>query len=256
MWKQIFFIILLLSCDFAPRIHKQILYAQRLIGEQKYSLAIEQYKEILEKNPPEQTKLYFQIGEIYSSYLLKHEEAIEFYKKAIESSSNLLWMIKAEEKIAEINFSFLKDYEGAVQNYKKLVSFTPKLANIDFYQYRLAICYINSKRLDKGHEILDFINKRPDHKYYVQSFYQKGMNYFLQGKWRLAVQYWKQYIENEESEHLITQTKFLMANAYETMDDLKEAYEIYYSLLTTYPNIEVIKNRLDSIYQRRVTRKR
>ena len=54
----------------------------------------------------------------------------------------------------------------------------------------------------------------------------------------------------------IVQTKFLMANAYETMEKLKAAYNIYYSILGEYPNTEVIKNRLKSIYERRVARKR
>ncbi len=256
VWKQILFFVVFISCDFAPKIHKQILYAQQLTTEQKYLLAIEQYKEILEKNPPEQMKIYFQVGELYSTYLLQHAEAIPFYKKAIESSSDPLWMIKAEERIAEIKFSFLKNYEGAIKNYNKLLKFVPKLANIDFYQYRLAICYINTKKSDKAHEILEFINKKTDHKYHIQSFYQRGMNYFLMGRWSFAVTYWGHYIQNEKNESYVTQTKFLMANAYETMEDLKKAYEIYYSLLTTYPNIEIIKNRLSSIYQRRVSRKR
>ena len=47
-----------------------------------------------------------------------------------------------------------------------------------------------------------------------------------------------------------------MANAYETMERLKEAYNIYYSIVGEYPNNEVIKARLNSIYERKVARKR
>ena len=47
-----------------------------------------------------------------------------------------------------------------------------------------------------------------------------------------------------------------MANAYETMERLKKAYDLYYSLLGKYPNTEVIKNRLNAIYERKIARKR
>ena len=47
-----------------------------------------------------------------------------------------------------------------------------------------------------------------------------------------------------------------MANAYETMEELKKAYNLYYSILGEYPNTEVIQNRLKAIYDRRVARKR
>ena len=54
----------------------------------------------------------------------------------------------------------------------------------------------------------------------------------------------------------IVKTKFLIANAYESAEKLKEAYNIYYSILGEYPNSEVIENRLKSLYERRVSRKR
>ena len=47
-----------------------------------------------------------------------------------------------------------------------------------------------------------------------------------------------------------------MGNAYETMEELKKAYNIYYSILGEYPNNDVIKNRLNSLYKRRIARKR
>ena len=244
------------ACNFAPRIHKDILYAQKLVSEHKYALAIEKYKEIVEKNPPNQTQIYYQIGDLYSSYLLQNEDAVEFYQKARDSSIDPIWMIKSEEQIAELKFSFLKDYDGAVSSYKKLTRFVPKLARHHFYEYRLAISYINSSQLTKGFEILNSIQKNSQHDFFIQSLYEMGMYYFVRKQWAQSIAFLERYIKHEKTENKITQAKFLMANAYETMDDLKKAYDVYYSLLATYPNIEVIKNRLSSIYQRRAVRKR
>jgi hypothetical protein len=47
-----------------------------------------------------------------------------------------------------------------------------------------------------------------------------------------------------------------MANAYETMENLSKAYSIYYSIQGEYPNTKVIQNRLNSVYQRKVAKKR
>ena len=68
--------------------------------------------------------------------------------------------------------------------------------------------------------------------------------------------FWDKYISLEKRRDNIVQTKFLMGNAYETMEELKKAYNIYYSILGEYPNNDVIKNRLNSLYKRRIARKR
>jgi hypothetical protein len=66
----------------------------------------------------------------------------------------------------------------------------------------------------------------------------------------------KEYIKRETRKDNVVQAKFVLANALENLEELKKAYNMYYSILSDYPNIDVIKNRLKSIYKRRVARKR
>ena len=235
---------------------KKIIRAQELISEKKYTEAVEEYKKVLEKNPPEVVKIYYQIGELYSIYLSKYKESIEFYKKAVESAETPLWMVKSQEKMAEVNFSFVKDYKEAAKNYKKLVEFLPKLGKHDFYQYRLALSYLNSRQLSHGYEVLKAIQANEKHEYFMKSMYQMGMYYFLKKQWAKSIEHWENYIRKEKRRDQIVRARFLMANAYETMNDLKKSYDIYYSLLARYPNMEVVRNRLQSIYFRRNTQKR
>ena len=115
------------------------------------------------------------------------------------------------------------------------------------------------KELNKSSEaikIFERIQQDKNHQYYVKTFFQLGMIFFEEKKWDKAISYWKEYIQIETRKDSIVRTKFLMANAYETMELLKKAYNIYYSILGEYPNTKVIKNRLESIYNRRVSRKR
>jgi hypothetical protein len=79
---------------------------------------------------------------------------------------------------------------------------------------------------------------------------------FRQGHWGPAIDMWKKYLEVETRKDKKVEVRYLMANAYETIENLKEAYAIYYSLLGEYPNTQVIQNRLKAIYQRKVSRKR
>jgi tetratricopeptide (TPR) repeat protein len=111
----------------------------------------------------------------------------------------------------------------------------------------------------KSFEIFKKISDDNTHEFFVQSFFQLGINQFEQKKWDKAIEYWKEYIKREDprtNKSKIVEAKFLIANTYETTEKLREAYDIYYSLQGEYPNNEVIKNRLQSIYQRRINRKR
>jgi len=246
------------SCDFTPRLHKKILDAQQYIKLQKYSDAIAKYESILETNPPNdiKVKIYYQLGELYSINLSKNVIAISYFKKIKKISNEPLWLVKVEERIGEINYNFTKNYKESIKSYKLLSTFTPKLENLDFYQNRLALSYRKANYLNKAKKEFLKIQSNRKHKFFIKSFYYLGLIHFQERKWNKAIYLWNEYIKRETRQDSIVQTKFLMANAYETMEKLKMAYNIYYSILGEYPNTEVVQNRLNAIYKRRIARKR
>ena len=248
----------LFSCDFTPRIHKKILEAQEYIKKQEYSKAISQYKEILKTNPPAdiKVKINYQLGELFSINLGKNRESLKFYKEIKKLSESPLWLVKSEERIAEISFTYLKDYKLSEESYRLLVNFTPRLEKFDFYQFRLATTYTKANLYNKALKELDKIQQVNSHKYYIESYFQIGLLNFQKKNNLEAIKNWKEYLKRETRKSKLVQTRFLMANAYESMEELKEAYNLYYSILGEYPNTEVIQNRLNSIFQRRVSRKR
>lgn len=247
-----------ISCDFTPRLHKKILEAQEYIKQQKYSKAIAGYQEILKNNPPSdiKVKINYQLGELFSINLGKNREAIKYYDDIKNLTESPLWLVKSEERIAEISFTYLKDYKLSEKSYKLLVNFTPRLEKFDFYQFRLAQTYIKSNRYNHALKELLSIQKVKSHKYYIESYFQVGLLYFQKKENAEAIKNWKEYLKRETRKSHLVQTRFLMANAYESMEKLKQAYNLYYSILGEYPNTEVIQNRLNSIFNRRVSRKR
>lgn len=258
--KILYFIIgvLITSCDFTPPLNKEILTAQQYIIHQEYKKAISKYESILKKNPPKdiQIKINYQLGDLYSIYLSQNKKSLPYYEKILEVSEDPLWLVKTQERMGEIYFSYLKDYQKSQEVYKKLSLFRPSLSKQDFYQLRYAISTLNNKEPNKAQILFDEIIAEKNHEFRTRALYFKGLIYFQKENWLKAVDAWKNYLVFEKRRDNIVQTKFLMANAYETMEHLKKAYNIYYSILGEYPNTQVIKNRLKGIYERRVARKR
>ncbi len=248
----------LFSCDFTPPLNKEILKAQSYIAKQDYKSAINKYKKILEKNPPKdiQVKINYQLGDLYSIYLAENEESVKYYLEIMKISDEPLWLVKTQERLGEINFTYLKNYKSSEEIYEKLSKFRPRLARQDFYSFRYAMSAYENDNPVKALQLFKLIKKSRKHEYNIKASYFEGLIYFDLKDWNQAVEAWNDYLKRETRRDNIVQTKFLMANAYETMEELKKAYNLYYSILGEYPNTEVIQNRLKAIYERRIARKR
>jgi tetratricopeptide (TPR) repeat protein len=248
----------LFSCDFTPPLNKEILSAQSYIAKQDYQSAVNKYQKILEKNPPKdiQVKINYQLGDLYSIYLAENKKSVKYYEEIMKISDDPLWLVKTQERLGEINFTYLKDYRVSEEIYKKLSEFRPKLAKQDFYFFRYALSSYENDNPIKSLQLFKEIKRNKKHEYNTKSYYYEGLIYFELKQWDFAINSWNEYLKKENRKDNIVQAKFLMANAYETQEELKKAYNLYYSILGEYPNTEVIQNRLKAIYERRIARKR
>jgi tetratricopeptide (TPR) repeat protein len=252
------FTLLTFSCDFTPPVNRKIIDAQNFITEQKYAKAAYLYEEILKNNPPEELrlKISYQLGELYSIYLGQYKKSVIHYSEVKELTQDPLWLIKTEEKLAEINFVYLKNYKEAIKNYTKLSEFTPKLKNFDYFELQIALSYFYLNNKEAAIVQLNKIQSNPNHESFVRSFYYLGLIYYEQRDFNKALFVWQEYLKRETKKDYIVQAKFLVANAYESTENLKMAYDIYYSIANDHPNPSVIENRLNSLYKRRVSRRR
>lgn len=246
------------SCDFTPKIHKEILSAQRALKQQDLELAIKKYNQILGKNPDSEIKLkiYYQLGEIYSLNLGEYSRAIEYFNLVQNVANEPIWLIRAKERIGEISFIFLKDYPLSIKSYTNLLEYNPKLSNFDFYQYRKALSYFYLNEYESAFQIFKLISTNRDNQFHKKSFFHMGHIFFEKQNWEKAIEYWNQYLTYEDGHSERVQTKFLIANSHERKEDLQTAYNIYYSILDDYPNAGVVQKRLNSIIDRRAARKR
>lgn len=250
---------MLTSCGgCSSNLYQDILKAEELLTQQKFEQAVTVYSRVLKKKPSKQIriKVNFQLGEIYSIYLNNYELSLKYFNKIIDESNEPAWQVLALEKVSNIYFDGIKDYKRAKTFYTKLIEFSPVLKNQSFYKFRLALSLLNSGEYKKAIESFNEIINDKQSEYKIQSYYHKGLAYFYLHNWELANESWFDYLKYEQRRDRITKTKFLIANAYESNEKLKEAYNIYYSILGEYPNPDVVENRLNSLYERRISRKR
>lgn len=252
---KVLLIFIMASCGFTSGLYEDILEAQDLTSKHKFKEASTLYKKILLKKPAlnVKTKVYFQLAEIDSIFLNRPKEAVNYYKKVIEISSDPLWHVKSIEKIANINFESLKNYKAAIKSYTKLLNFRPKLEKSDVYSFKIAMSYFYLKDYNLSEKKFKLLINNNE---LYESYNYLALINFYRGKWTKATDYWFEYLKREKAKNKVINTKYLIANAYESNEELKKAYNIYYSLLGDYPNQEVLKKRLKSIYERRVARKR
>ncbi len=258
LFNNFLFLILVLGCDFTSGLNRDILSAQKYVDNQEFSKAVELYERILIKNPSKviKTKINYQLAEIYYLYLDEQLKALKYYQFIVDNVDDPLWQVKSLEKMADINFSFAKNFKEAIHAYNILMEVNPRLKNYDYYFLRVGEAYFEMGRYEKAKEIFNKILSEPTNPYYIEAFNQMALIEFYNKNWDKAVEYWMEYLKREKRKDQIVKVKFLIANAYESNEKLKEAYNIYYSLLPSYPNPEVLRARLKSLYARRVARKR
>ena len=230
---NLLFIFLLTSCGFTSGQYKDILKAQDYIENRNFSKAIEIYQNILKTKPPQNIslKINYQLGEIYSIYLSNYKEAKKYYENVINIANEPLWQVKAMEKIGSLNFENLKDYNQSIQVYDKLVKFIPKLQNQDFYKFRYAESLFNLDKFSDSSKIFKELSMESKTEYGIESFYYLGLISFYLRNWDRAISDWFEYLKREKRKDKIIQVKFMIANAYESSEQLKEAYNIYYSII-------------------------
>lgn len=257
--KILFFLfILFVGCDFSPPLNKKILEAQSLILAQKYQKAIDKYLEVLKRNPSleAKVKILYQVGDLYSLYLNRPEQGIKYFKEILIETDDPLWLVRSEEKIAEISFQNLRNFEESYKSYKKLTNFRPSLEKKDFYEFSMGLSLLKNNKFDDAIEIFDDITRRPNNPFVEDAIFQMAVCYFHLKNWEDSTRYLTTFIRRSKRRDKIVEAKYLLANIYETTEQLKNAYDLYYSILGEYPNTRVLKNRLEAIYQRKVVRKR
>ncbi|MCB9092939.1 MAG: hypothetical protein H6620_10315 [Halobacteriovoraceae bacterium] len=253
----IFCVALCFSCSRETKITRLILNAQEQTEEGKYKDALETYNEILNLkiNSEIENRIIFQKAKLYHLYIQNFEQAKLQYKLILNLADKPFWQILGLEGIAKIELDHDKEYNSCFKHYQKLKSFLPKLELYDSYENLALECAFKSsseKNLsDAGESILII-----DHHPLLAKFrWYEGLSLFNKGKYQESIDLWAKNLTQIEEPYK-AKVKFYMGLAYENLEQLEKAYKMFYSVLKTYPEPDAVQYKLESLYQRRVERKR
>lgn len=248
----------LVSCDFSTGVSRRILKAQKFVNTYHYDEALKEYHQLVKLNIPEKVKhkIYYQIAEIYNLYLMDKKKALFYYDKVNDHYVDEKLRSITLKKATILSFE-LRDFSRVIKYYRyflenKKVSSKEK----NFYEFEIARSYFEMNQWDKAKEIFLLILKNSKNPYHARSLFYLGQIASYEKKDDLAISYWKTALKSEKKTQLETELKFYLANLYEHKQDLDNAYKYYYSIIESYPNPNVIKKRLEGVYNRKVSRRR
>lgn len=255
----IFYSIFLVGCDFTSDFQRSILSAENYIREGKQTEAIKVYENLLKDKPSTNIKvrIHFQLGLLYQIYSNDFTNSLKHFKLALKESPTILWQVKTIEKLGTLTFEYMKDFSLAEKYYSYLINFQPSLEKYHLYHrfYAKSLFHQSKFKLADEH-FQKIIREGYSKESLAEAYYHKGLMNYEQKDWKEAITFWQESLKYETLKQSVVKIKFLMANAYESNEDLKEAYNLYYSLLNDFPDTQIIKNRLQNLYNRRVARKR
>ena len=242
------FCFILFSCEFSIILHKDIFLAQKYLDERKFANAAAVFEDLLKKTiqPQTKVKVLYQLGEIYYLYLNRPKDAIKNYEQILKVGE-VSWQIQALERMGEIEFQYTRDYKNSVKHYKILSEFNPKLKNYDYYQMQVGRSLMELGANEDAIKIFTQLELDQTSNYRGDALYYLGRLYFRNAKWKESILVWQKYLKSDQrTKEKATEVKFYMGNSYEMSNKLKEAYAMYYGLLDTYPNLELVKSGLKS----------
>ena len=173
-------------------IQKQYNEAIKNVNQQKYQLAIENYKMIIQENPKDIYKYYTELGSIYEKTRRYYEAITECYIKVIQNDKNNGVVLN---NIGVCYFN-LSNYKLAIHYFKKVLIIKEL---VDVY-CNIVTCYIQLKdyisaeiNIERAYELdknNNKLNKMLGDIYYYLKKYDKSIEYYMK------VQYKDEYEKN------------------------------------------------------------
>jgi TolA-binding protein len=174
---------------------------------------------------------------------------------------------EAQKQIGEILFSKTEQYESAIQHYQYLLKNNPDAPEAVEFLFRIGKSQFFLWRFNDAVETYrQLIHKFPSTPWAEKAALEIGTTYFTRGEQRPggsgpgmesyqdAILAYQSFLKIYPKSTLADQAEFGIASCYEELDQLDAAYQLYESLLKTYPSPNVIKIKLARLQERKKQR--
>ncbi|MAW07697.1 MAG: hypothetical protein CME61_05385 [Halobacteriovoraceae bacterium] len=248
-------IFFLVSCSFNSTNYEQIVFAQKEINQQNYLSAKERLERVLSSHLSLElrAKVLHQVGVLNAFHLDNVKDGLKSFKLVLELPLEENKKRKSLLFLADLYFSKLRDFKNSELLYRKLLNFE-KDGHFDQFLYFRYIKSIFEQGKFKE----------------VENEYRLNEEKFSSFKFRiistLSICFLKKTNDCEKklndlkrdnlTPSQVTEVNFFLANLFEENGDLEKSYKTYSRLISTHPNPNLIKFRLDKIVERKKAEKR
>lgn len=233
--------------------------AQKMAEKRKFYNAIELYLSFVHTHPRHEKspQALFEVGRLQQMVLDEPRKAVESYRKLVSSYPVNKYTIQAQRRLAEIYKKDFSKYHQAIIEYEKLLHAAPGYSDAAFIQFEIARCYTLLHNYSQAAiEYEKLIKKHPKYDRLAEVYFEMGNNAYIGGRYKAAVKAYQTVEDRFPKSPFRVQATFGMANAYEEMDDIKNARLKYKEVLKDYPSPKVVQIRLQGLLKREQKRKK
>ncbi len=223
--------------------------AQKIVGDHREAARL--YKKLQRRHPysPKADDALYQLGLIRRLHLKSYPEAILAFLLLEKDYPDSPLAAKALQQAAEIYKNQLLDYPRALVIYQKLFDRGGNEAATA--QYQVADCYFRLNNFEQARiEFESLLKNYPHSPGSAEAHYRLAVILALEGEEKMAME---RFAEMEklwpESSYTI-EARFARAGILEDRDDLRGALKLLEELRGSYPNGDILKQRINQVKTR------
>lgn len=255
-----FIIFLVTSCANQSSITARYLTAEKLWTEKKYEASVIEFDKVVKENPNSAMGLQalWRASTTRSLFLKEYSEALRGLQSFVDQSAQQNLIKEAQKEIGEILFSKLNQYEKAIEHYQKLIDSGKFSQEEGFFLYRISRAYVSSGKIRKAISIQEkILSKYKDDELIIKTKLDLAQNWYTIGEidkqaYLKSLQYYQQVSNDVKTRNRkkYNEAQFGLAMVLEEMDRSDEALKIYQAIEKEFDIPNVIKIRIQKIYER------
>lgn len=236
----------------------KFLLAERLHEDKKYEAAINEYQDVVNKEPYSELgiKALLKIAQTQHLYLGRMSEAQATYRLYLKRTKSKEDKQQITQILAKLAFEEFENYDEAIQLYRGLLADKPADAEAEEYDFQIGRALFFKNKFQEAAEAFEELKtKYPTGKYAIRADLESANAESARGHCREAIAHYQRVIAKKDAA-ITPRAIFEQANCYEELDDLDKAYELLDSIRETYPAPQVVALKMNKIKRRKILRKR
>ena len=225
-----------------------------MVDQQKFQKASIIYETVVESTTDSRIKIrvLVQLAQLYAFHLNRVEESIVLIERAIWLNKDPSKLIKFKEIFGDIYFTKLRNFKKSSEIYDELIKVKPELPQYSEYKYRYAESLFFSNKLREAISVFNSLLETTKDNNISKILYRTGLINYLLGESDKAIEIFRKVIDGDFKYTYKVKSSFFLAGLYEDLDQLDNSLKYYNLIRYDYPNPRLVKQKMESIYRKKL----